>query len=237
MKGYTHLTADQKQRILDVYRRTQVVSATAAEVGVSVDQVRRHLHRNGIQPSMKQERGACHQHRDLLRQMAAQGASLSEIARQVGTNKRHVLAYLERHQIPYTPWDRTAPENNPAWRGGRVIDKDGYVLVKASDHPNRDRHGYVREHRIVMERHLGRLLTADEVVHHKDGDKQNNDPANLEVYQRNAQHLAETLKGKRPNWTPEGVAAMRANGHRTARRLRRSSLGTYTPDDSRSPRT
>lgn len=237
MKGYKHLTAEQKRQILEVYADTQVVSATAKECGASVDQVRNHLKRNGIKPSMAQERGACHQHRDRLRELAAQGASLSEIAREIGANRRHVRDYIERHQIPHTPWDRSAPENNPWWNGGRVIDKDGYVLVKANDHPNCDRHGYVREHRLVMERTLGRLLTADEVVHHKDGDKQNNDPDNLEVYPRNSQHLAETLKGKRPNWTPEGIEAMKANGRRTARRLRRSSLGRLAPDDSQSQQT
>ena len=39
----------------------------------------------------------------------------------------------------------------------------------------------VNEHRYVMEKHLGRSLRRDEVVHHKDGDKQNNDIQNLEV--------------------------------------------------------
>lgn len=237
MKGYKHLTAEQKQQILDMYQRTQIVSVTANDCGASVDQVRSHLKRNGIKPSMKQERGACHQNRDRLLELAAQGASLSEIARDVGTNKRHVRDYIERHQIPHTPWDRTAPENNSSWRGGRTIDKDGYVLLKSTEHPRRNRNGYMREHRLVMEQTLGRLLTADEVVHHKDGNPQNNDPQNLEVYERNTQHLAETLKGQRPNWTPEGIEAMRVNGLRAARRLHGSSPEHSEPDDSPLPQT
>lgn len=39
----------------------------------------------------------------------------------------------------------------------------------------------VRVHRYVMEQHLGRKLRSDEVVHHKDGNKQNNDISNLEI--------------------------------------------------------
>lgn len=38
-----------------------------------------------------------------------------------------------------------------------------------------------RLHRHLMEQHLGRQLSADEDVHHRDGDKQNNDLSNLEV--------------------------------------------------------
>lgn len=48
-------------------------------------------------------------------------------------------------------------------------------------HPNATKEGYVLEHRAVVERELGRLLTADEVVHHIDEDKHNNDPKNLTV--------------------------------------------------------
>ena len=38
-----------------------------------------------------------------------------------------------------------------------------------------------RLHRHLMEQHLGRPLAADEDVHHRDGNKQNNDLSNLEV--------------------------------------------------------
>lgn len=46
--------------------------------------------------------------------------------------------------------------------------------------------GYVKQdgrhqHRIVAEQMLGRLLVKGEIVHHKDGNKHNNSPENLEV--------------------------------------------------------
>lgn len=37
------------------------------------------------------------------------------------------------------------------------------------------------EHRYIMEQHLGRQLSRNEVVHHKDGNKENNDIENLEL--------------------------------------------------------
>ena len=40
------------------------------------------------------------------------------------------------------------------------------------------------EHRLIMEEHLGRKLSSDEIVHHIDGDKHNNDILNLTIMSR-----------------------------------------------------
>lgn len=92
---------------------------------------------------------------------------------------------------------RTGPRNgpdHPRWRGGRTIDKDGYVLVYSPDHRSRRKHmPYVLEHRLVMERHLGRRLRPIEVVHHRNGDKQDNRLANLRLFATNGRHLQHEL--------------------------------------------
>lgn len=86
---------------------------------------------------------------------------------------------------------------NPRWKGGRCLHQGGrYVLVLRPDHPHADRHGYIREHRLVMEGHLGRLLGPKEVVHHVDGNGQNNAIENLRLYGSNSQHLSEELTGR-----------------------------------------
>ena len=56
-----------------------------------------------------------------------------------------------------------------------------YKKVKVPDHPNADKRGYVLKHRLVMEEQLGRYLEAHEHVHHRDGNPENNDIANLEA--------------------------------------------------------
>ena len=54
------------------------------------------------------------------------------------------------------------------------------------------------EHRIVAEQMLGRSLKPDEVVHHIDENKRNNDPSNLMVFATQADHAKwhQNLKKK-----------------------------------------
>lgn len=70
---------------------------------------------------------------------------------------------------------------HPTWKGGRDTDRDGYIRTYAPDHPWPRANGYVREHVRVMELHIGRRIRADETVHHKDHNRQNNALDNLEV--------------------------------------------------------
>lgn len=93
---------------------------------------------------------------------------------------------------------RTGPRSgsgHPRWRGGRHIDKDGYVEIWKPDHPHARNSRYVLEHRLMMERMLGRLLKPEEVVHHRNGNKQDNHPSNLVLFSRNGEHLRHELQG------------------------------------------
>lgn len=83
------------------------------------------------------------------------------------------------------------------WNIKKVISKGDYNYALVSGHPNSTKNGYVLEHRIVVENHLGRLLNTDEIVHHKDKNKKNNRIENLEVM-KNIDHnrLHGFSKGK-----------------------------------------
>lgn len=57
-------------------------------------------------------------------------------------------------------------------------------MVFAPEHPNAQAQGYVFEHIAVMTELIGRPLRAAENVHHKNGEKTDNRPGNLELWEK-----------------------------------------------------
>ena len=66
-------------------------------------------------------------------------------------------------------------------RKKRLKRGSGYVFIYSPDHPACDKSGYVLEHRLVMEQHLGRYLSGTEVIHHINGNRADNRIENLMV--------------------------------------------------------
>jgi len=66
------------------------------------------------------------------------------------------------------------------WKGGRYK-HSGYIQVRAYEHPNANASGYVLEHRLIMEKRIGRYLNSYEVVHHINGIKDDNRIENLKL--------------------------------------------------------
>lgn len=78
----------------------------------------------------------------------------------------------------YRKWRK---ENEYHYKTRIPIYKGGYRLLFSPNHPNRNNKGYVYEHRLVMEKSIGRFLTKDEIVHHKDENRLNNVSSNLQL--------------------------------------------------------
>jgi hypothetical protein len=161
-----------------------------------------------------------------LREWSRLGWSVAMMSRALGgVCEESIRRAMRDNGVPRRPAHSGAPmERNYFWRGGRIVDKHGYILVKTPGHPFATKAGYVREHRLVMERILGRYLEPHEVVDHVDGNTSNNDPTNLRLFASNADHLRATLTGKCPKWTEDGRARIRegarlSNARRTASRL------------------
>ena len=87
-------------------------------------------------------------------------------------------------------------EKSPHWQGGRRKRKD-YIAIYMPDHPLADEKGYVREHRYVMEQHIGRYLNSSEVIHHIDNNPINNDIANLRLMSRSEHRKLHDKEHKR----------------------------------------
>lgn len=82
-------------------------------------------------------------------------------------------------------------EQSSNWKGGKIMNDNGYVLIRSPKHPFVNAFGYVREHRLIMEKNLGRYLLPTEVVHHLNGDRTDNRIENLELLESQSIHVRE----------------------------------------------
>ena len=93
---------------------------------------------------------------------------------------------------------------NPLFKGGSYITNYGYRMILKHGHPNANRQGYVFEHRYIMSQNLGRPLRSDEIVHHIDHDRLNNDISNLEIMDRSGHSAYHSAKDPQPRSAVSG---------------------------------
>lgn len=74
----------------------------------------------------------------------------------------HKVSKVTRYKIGYAQLG----EKNHNWKGGITKDEHGYILIRKKEHPHTTKKGYVREHRLVVEKEIGRYLLSTEEIHH-----------------------------------------------------------------------
>lgn len=68
------------------------------------------------------------------------------------------------------------------------IDRCGYYAIHTPGHPRGGKQGYVFEHILIMEKHIGRYLTKEECVHHINHDRKDNRIENLQLFASHGEH-------------------------------------------------
>lgn len=110
--------------------------------------------------------------------------SVSEIAKECKVSFMTIARWLDRFEIRKIKSYGIIRRGSKAgyWKGGRYKDNaSGYVWVFNPNHPSCTKKGYVLEHRLVMEKFMGRHLRPNEIVHHRNKMKDDNRIENLEV--------------------------------------------------------
>ena len=125
------------------------------------------------------------------------------IAKQYKCHPSTVQLYLKKVGIPAIGNEhRGSGSESNHWKGGVVLRTGGYLAEMRKGHPRANSAGYVFQHILVMESMIGRHLFDDEVVHHKNGNKGDNNPDNLQLMkdsEHRSYHSLEIHRKRREN--------------------------------------
>lgn len=80
------------------------------------------------------------------------------------------------------PNTKNSGKNNGMFKSGRVNKSSGYIAILVKPYK------YDLEHRLIMEKHIGRKLLPEEIVHHINGNRKDNRIENLMLLPNKSEH-------------------------------------------------
>jgi len=108
-----------------------------------------------------------------------------------GENSPHYgtkLSEEHKEKIKKAHFGRFRREESSNWKGGKWKMRIGYICVLSREHPFCNKQGYVYEHRLIMEKCIGRYLKPKEVIHHINEKRYDNRVENLMLFPNDIAH-------------------------------------------------
>ena len=163
----------QTDPVIELYIGGASLNQITAETGVSMSTAWRRVKRAGVNRSPSEG----------VRLAISQGRGAAKLrGRPMSLNPEQEERFREAAKAA-----RLA--NARGWR----ITSQGYAEYTTGEHAGRG------VHCVIMERRIGRRLLSDEVVHHIDGNKQNNDESNLALVTASGHaRIHRIQEGERP---------------------------------------
>lgn len=106
--------------------------------------------------------------------------------------------------------------NNRFWKGG-VITRYGYKYIHKPSHPKALKNGYVKRANLIWEQSTGYYPDNGKVLHHKDGDRLNDNLGNLQLMTHSEHHSLHSKGTNNPAYKHGkyvGKNKKRKSGHR-----------------------